>query len=179
LDSVIKKIITMNSNSNTEKTPVSFNPNDFLIVPARSFEDLQIGEIFRAPSRTLTDAHSAAFQTVSCDNHPVHYDMVWAQKHGHKAPVVHGLQVLAFTAPGATMFPHVIGEVFIAFTELSCKFLKEVNAGDTLYAALEIISLSPQGATGIVETAATIHNQLGELVLSGTHKYLLKTKQPA
>ena len=165
----------METNLSNENATVDFNPNDFLIVPARSFEDLKIGEIFRAPSRTLTDAHSAAFQTVSCDNHPVHYDAVWAQKHGHKAPVVHGLQVLAFTAPGATMFPHVIGEVFIAFTELSCKFLKEVNAGDTLYPELEIISLTPQGATGVVEAAARIHNQHGELVLSGTHKYLLKT----
>lgn len=161
---------------NNPNAPAVFNPDNFLIVPAKTFEELQIGEIFRAPSRTLTNAHSAAFQTVSCDNHPVHYDEVWAKKHGHKAPVVHGLQVLAFTAPGATMFPHVIGEVFIAFTELSCKFLKEVNAGDTLYAALEIISLTPQGNTGIVETAATIHNQNGDLVLSGTHKYLLKTK---
>lgn len=168
----------MQTKSNTN--PVAgFNPNDFLIVPARTFEELEIGEIFRAPSRTLTDAHSAAFQTISCDNHPVHYDDVWAKKHGHKAPVVHGLQVLAFTAPGATMFPHVIGEIFIAFTELSCKFLKEVNAGDTLYPALEIISLTPQGGTGIVETAATIHNQNGDLVLSGTHKYLLKTQPNA
>lgn len=156
-------------------TNSTFNTDNFLIVPARTFEQLQVGEIFRAPSRTLTDAHSAAFQTVSCDNHPVHYDEVWAKKHGHKALVVHGLQVLAFTAPGATMFPHVIGEVFIAFTELTCQFLKEVNAGDTLYPALEIISLNPQGDTGIVETAATVHNQRGELVLSGTHKYLLKT----
>ena len=37
------------------------------------------------------------------------------------------------------MFPHYIGEVFIAFTELSCKFLKEVHSGDTLYSSLEII----------------------------------------
>ncbi|RQO68945.1 hypothetical protein DBR40_18335 [Pedobacter sp. KBW01] len=72
------------------------------------------------------------------------------------------------------MFPHVIREIFIAFTELSCKFLKEVNAGDTLYPALEIISLTPQGETGIVETAATTRNQHGELALSGPHKYLLK-----
>lgn len=158
---------------------VKFNPDEFLIVPARSFEDLQTGEVFRAPSRTLTDAHASAFQTVSCDNHPVHYDTVWAQKHGHKAPVVHGLQVLAFTAPGATLLPHVFGDVFIAFTELSCKFLKEVNAGDTLYPALEIVSLTPQGDKGLVETSATIHNQHGELVLLGTHKYLLKTTPKA
>ena len=88
-----------------------FDPDAFLVVPARTFEDLRIGEVFRAPSRTLTDAHAAAFQTVSMDNHPVHYDAEWARTHGHVAPVVHGLQVLAFTAPGATLFPHFIGEV--------------------------------------------------------------------
>ena len=169
----------MKNNLTNESSVSRFDPDDFLIVPARTFEQLKVGEIFRAPSRTLTDAHSAAFQTVSCDNHPVHYDTVWAQKHGHKAPVVHGLQVLAFTAPGATTFPHVIGEVFIAFTELSCEFLKEVNSGDTLYSAIEIIALTPQGATGIVQTAVTIYNQRGDLVLTGNHKYLLKTQQIA
>ncbi|MDW6057369.1 MaoC/PaaZ C-terminal domain-containing protein [Streptomyces sp. FXJ1.4098] len=109
--------------------PTDFDPDAFLVVPARTFEDLRIGEVFRAPSRTLTDAHAAAFQTVSADNHPVHYDAEWARKHGHSAPVVHGLQVLAFTAPGATLFPHFIGEVFISFLELSCTFLAEVHSG--------------------------------------------------
>src|SRR5277367_4538178 len=122
-----------------------FNPDEHLIVPAWTFKQLVIGDVFRAPSRTLTDAHASAFQTVSCDNHPVHYDEVCAAKRGHPKPVVHGLQVLAFTAPGATLFPHYIGEAFIAFTELSCSFLKEVHAGDTLYPALEIIDLQPQG----------------------------------
>jgi len=158
------------------KTLTSFDPTSFLLVPAARFQDLRVGEIFRAPSRTLTDAHSAAFQTVSADNHPVHYDAVWAARHGHSAPVVHGLQVLAFTAPGATMFPHYIGEVFIAFTELSCKFLKEVHAGDTLYPALEIVELSTEGSNGIVTTSVTVFNQRNELVLSGQHKYLLKTE---
>jgi len=40
----------------------------------------------------------------------------------------------------------------LAFTELSCKFLKEVHSGDTLYPALEIINLTPQGDTGLVTT---------------------------
>lgn len=154
-------------------TITNFNVNDFLIVPARRFSELSVGDVFRAPSRTLTDAHAAAFQTVSADNHPVHYDAVWAERHGHSAPVVHGLQVLAFTAPGATLFPHYIGETFIAFTELSCKFLKEVHSGDTLYPALEITELATEDGKGVVITAATVHNQNGELVLSGHHKYTL------
>lgn len=153
-----------------------FDPANFLVVPAKTFEDLKIGDVFRAPSRTLTDAHASAFQAVSADNHPVHYDVEWARKHGHLAPVVHGLQVLAFTAPGATLFPHFIGEVFIAFTELSCKFLKEVHSGDTLYPALTITALEPGEAGGTVVTAATVHNQRGELVLSGQHRYLLRRK---
>ena len=157
------------------RTATSFDPMSFLLVPPKRFEDLRVGDVFRAPSRTLTDAHAAAFQTVSADNHPVHYDAVWAARHGHAAPVVHGLQVLAFTAPGATLFPHYIGEVFIAFTELSCKFLKEVHSGDTLYSALEIVELATQGVNGLVTTSVTVYNQRNELVLSGEHKYLLKT----
>jgi acyl dehydratase len=152
-----------------------FDPTSFLMVPLKRFEDLRVGDVFRAPSRTLTDAHAAAFQTVSADNHPVHYDAVWAKRHGHVTPVVHGLQVLAFTAPGATLFPHYIGEVFVAFTELSCKFLSEVHSGDTLYSALEIVDLSTQGSNGLVTTSVTVFNQRSELVLSGQHKYLLRT----
>ena len=151
-----------------------FDPLDFAIVQAKSFEELQVGDVFRAPSRTLTDAHSSAFQTVSADNHPVHYDAVWAKAHGHSAPVVHGLQVLAFTAPGATLFPHVIGEVFIAFTGLSCEFTGEVHSGDTLYSQLVITSLAPRDGVGLVTTAVTVHNQRGEVVLRGDHQYTLK-----
>ncbi len=152
----------------------AFDPTRHLLVPARTFDQLQIGEVFRAPSRTVTDAHASAFQAVSADNHPVHYDAEWARAHGHSAPVVYGLQVLAFTAPGATLFPHVIGEVFIRFAGLSCNFLGEVHAGDTLYSALRIVELTPDGAQGRVTAEVTVHNQRGELVLSGEHVYVLQ-----
>jgi acyl dehydratase len=76
---------------------------------------------------------------------------------------------------GATLFPQYIGDVFVAFMSASCKFLKEVNAGDTLYPALEIIALTPQGDIGIVTTRATVHSQRGELVLDGEHQYSLRT----
>ncbi|WP_374459292.1 MaoC family dehydratase [Chryseobacterium taeanense] len=158
-------------NSNSESV---FNPEDFAIVKARTFDELHVGEVFRAPSRTLTEAHASAFQTVSCDNHPIHYDKEYAKRSGHDAPVVHGLQVLAFTAPGATLLPHYFGNVFIAFLELSCNFLKEVHSGDTLYSSLTITDLMPQGDKGIVTTKVTVYNQKSELVLEGQHKYLLK-----
>src|SRR5580658_6230467 len=157
----------------TTSGPDQFDPATFTVVEPKAFEDLKVGDVFRAPSRTLTDAHASAFQAVSADNHPVHYDAEWARQHGHSTPVVHGLQILAFTAPGATLFPHYIGEVFVAFTELSCKFLKEVHSGDALYSALTSKALEPSEAGGTVVTDVTVHNQSGELVPTGEHKYLL------
>lgn len=157
-------------------TDSAFDPDKHRVVPLRAFEDLRVGEIFNLPSRTIDAGNFAAFQTVSLDNHPIHYDVEYCKKLGYPAPLAHGLQVLSFTAAGAGLFPHVIGESLIGFIEVNAKFLKAVFPGDTLYPALTISELVPQRTTGIVAMRATVHNQKRELVLDGTHKYLLKLK---
>jgi|SRR5277367_2368485 len=63
-----KKDDSMNSTTKIPETGQAFDPKSFTVVPARTFDDLRVGEIFRAPSRTLTDAHASAFQGVSADN---------------------------------------------------------------------------------------------------------------
>jgi acyl dehydratase len=151
-----------------------FDATAHRVVPLRGFSELRVGEVFRAPSRTVDVANFSAFQAVSLDNHPIHYDVEYCGKLGHPAPLAHGLQVLAFTAAGAGLFPHVIGEALIGFIEVSAKFLKPVYPGDTLYPALEIVELVPQRTTGIVAMRATVHNQAGALVLDGTHRYLVQ-----
>jgi acyl dehydratase len=151
-----------------------FDPEHHRLAPLRRFDELRVGEVFRNPARTVTTANFAAFQTVSLDNHPIHYDDEYCKALGHPGPLAHGLQVLSFTAAGAGLFPHVIGESLIGFIEVSAKFLKPVYPGDTLYPALEIIELTPQKTTGIVTMAATIHNRKRELVLDGIHRYLLR-----
>ena len=144
------------------------------IVPQRGFDQLRVGETFRAPSRTLGDSNFAAFQTVSLDNHPIHYDVEYCRRLGYPSPLAHGLQVLAFTAAGAGLFPHVIGDRLIGFIEVNARFLKPVFAGDTLYPALEITGLERQKTTGVVAMRATVYNQTRELVLDGLHRYLMR-----
>lgn len=153
-----------------------FDPAQHRVVPQRGFEDLKVGERFALPSRTITDANFAAFQTVSCDNHPIHYDAEYCRAQGHEGLLAHGLQVLSFTAAGAGLFPHMIGEALIGFVEVQAKFLKAVYAGDTLYPALTVTELKPQRTTGVVTMQATVHNQKGALVLDGKHVYLLRLK---
>ena len=145
---------------------------------SRYFEDLRLGERFFIPSRTVTEANFAAFQTVSADNHPIHYAVEYCRERGHPAPLAHGFQVLCFTAAGAGIFAHVIGDSLVAFIEQSSKFLKPVYPGDTLYPSLIVAELKPQHTTGVVTIAVTVHNQKDELVLTGEQKYLLRRRNP-
>src|SRR5205085_11595125 len=113
-----------------------FAPKQFRTVEPRGFADLTVGDTFRSPSRTVTEAHFSAFQALSGDNHPIHYDIEYCRARGHDGLLAHGLQVLAFTAAGAGSFAHLIGDALIGFIEQSAKFLKPVYPGDTLYPAL-------------------------------------------
>jgi acyl dehydratase len=143
---------------------------------SKFFDDLKVGDSFYIPSRTVTDANFTAFQAVSGDNHPIHYDVEYCRERGHPGPLAHGFQVLCFTAAGAGTFAHVIGDSLVAFIEQSSKFLKPVYPGDTLYPSLAIAALTPQRTTGVVTVAVAVHNQKNELVLSGEQKYLLRKR---
>lgn len=156
-----------------------FDPARHRLVPARAFDELEVGERFPLSPRTLGEANFLAFQATSGDNHPIHYDVEYCRRQGHPGLLAHGFQVLAQTAAGAGLFPHVIGEALIGFLEQSSRFLKPVYAGDTLYPALEIVELKPQRTTGVVRMRSTIHNQKGELVLEGEQAYLLRRRPPA
>jgi len=154
----------------------AFDPGSHQLAEQRWFEDFRVGEVFRAPSRTMSDAHFLAFQAASGDNHPIHYDREFCRARGMPDLLAHGFQVLIQTAAGAGMFPHMVDDALIGFIEQSSRFLKGVYAGDTLYSALEITELLPQRTTGVIVMCATVHNQHGVLVLDGTHKYLIRKR---
>jgi len=63
---------------------VGFDPKAFNVTERRGFDDLKVGEVYRNPSRTVTEAHFAAFQMLSGDNHPIHYDREYCRAHGHR-----------------------------------------------------------------------------------------------
>lgn len=153
-----------------------FDPARHPTTPQRWFEDFGVGERYALPSRTVTDAHFAAFQVLSGDNHPIHYDAPFCRSHGHAGMLAHGLQVLCFTAAGAGAFPHEVGDSLIAFLEQSSRFLAPVYPGDTLYPALVVAQLEPQRSTGVLTMASSVHNQDRVRVLEGSQRYLLRRR---
>jgi acyl dehydratase len=155
---------------------MAFDPADHRFGPVHWFEDLKVGQKFYINSRTQTEALFSAFQLASGDNHPIHYDREYCKRLGHPDMLAHGLQVAIQGAAGGGVFPHVVGESLIGFLEQSSRFLKPVYVGDTLYPMLEVSDLKPGRTTGVAVLKLTIHNQKGDLVSDGEHKYLLKKR---
>ena len=154
----------------------SVNFDDYRLCEAHYFEDLELGQKFPIPSRTLTDALFSAFQLASGDNHPLHYDTEYCKAHGHPGLLAHAMQVMIQTAPGAGLFPHLVDKALIGMLELSGRMLLPVYSGDTVYPMLEITGLKDQRTTGLVTLSSTIHNQRGEKVFEGTQTLLLRKK---
>jgi acyl dehydratase len=158
-------------------TMTEFDPAIHRMVPEqRWFEDFSLGERFVIPSRTMTEALFAAFQTASGDTHPVHYDAEYCRARGMPNLLAHGFQTLIHTAPGAGLFPVLVEESLVGFLEQSSRFLKPVYAGDTIYPALEVAELVPGRSTGVVALSSTVFNQRRDLVLEGHQKFLIRRR---
>lgn len=140
------------------------------------FEDFQLGETFRSPSKTITDAHFLFFSGLTGDSHPIHYDDEYAKSTRFGGRVAHGLLLTAMTAAGASSLSPLIEESIVAFVEQSARFLQPVLIGDTIAPALEVSELIPKRNVGLVRLTSRITNQRGETVLEGTHAYLVKRR---
>ncbi|MCY4239196.1 MAG: MaoC/PaaZ C-terminal domain-containing protein [Rhodospirillaceae bacterium] len=144
--------------------------------PSRWFEDFSIGEIYTIPSRTQTGGLFAMFQSASGDNDPIHYDVNYCRKRGHRDLLAHGMQVMIQSCAGAGIFPSEVPDSLIAMLDVEGKFLAPVYREDTLYPELEIVDLEPQKSTGVITMRATIHNQDNTLVFEGQHRYLIRRR---
>ena len=70
------------------------------------------------------------------------------------------------------------GDKLIALLSFSGEMHHPLYAGDTTYPGLDIVKLTPQRTTGIIEMRAIVLNQRDQLIMEGTHRYLLKKIQP-
>jgi acyl dehydratase len=138
-------------------------------------DELQPGQVFTSPSKTLTDAHFLFFSGLTGDNHPIHYDVEYARTTRFGKPLAHGLLLASLTALGASpASPHIDGFVFV---EQGCRFLKPVAVGDTIQPRLTVERVWQEGRRRFVRLATSITNQRGETVLEGFHLYQIIPRQ--
>ena len=131
--------------------------------------EIEEGQVFSTPSKTLTDAHFLFFSGLTGDNHPIHYDVEYAKSTKFGAPLAHGLLLAGMTALGGSDASFQIdGFVFI---EQGSRFLKPVTVGDTIRTELTVEKIWQEGKRRFVRFATAMINQRDEVVLEGFHVY--------
>ena len=88
--------------------------------------------------------------------------------------LAHGLQVFIQTAAGVGNFPKQTANNLVALLSFPGEMHHPLYAGDTAYSGLEIVKLTPQCTTAIIEMRAIVLHQHDQFIMRGTHRCLLK-----
>lgn len=142
------------------------------------FEDFTLGERWASPSRTLNDAHFMAFAMLTGDDHPIHYDDVYAATHPFGKRVAHGLLMASITALGGSEISSQLAETVVAFVSQQTTFKRPGLIGDTVQPRFEVTEVErKRGGKGLVRIRVTVVNSDGEELLEGEHAYLIRTRE--
>jgi acyl dehydratase len=140
------------------------------------FEDVQPGDQWQGPRRTVTEADIVAFAGMTGDYNALHVDHEFARETIFGRPIAHGLLGLAWVAGLGSNSPLMLTEAFVRIVEW--RFLKPLFAGDTVHVETEAIALSPSGRRrGLVTWQRKLVNQAGEVVQEGSFETLVRRKQ--
>ena len=137
-----------------------------------SFDELDVGEIWHSPARTMTEADIVNFACQTGDFNPLHVDAEFAAKTIFRKPIAHGLLALSWAAGLGSNHPRVNTVSFSAVRDW--EFLRPVYAGDTLHAETQVLDKMPSGRKiGKVAWLIKVVNQKSEVVQQGIFETLV------
>ena len=133
----------------------------------RFFDEIEVGEEYESPGRTVTETDVVMFAGLSGDYNVLHTDAEFMKGSNFGERIAHGLLVLAMqaglfnraTRPYATT----------AFTGLRWKFKGPVRLGDTIRVRARVVAKrdGDKPDRGLITLERTVLNQRGEVVQEG------------
>ena len=143
-------------------------------VATLTFEDLNPGDEWESPSRTVTEADVVAFAGISGDYNPIHVDHHSARESAFGRPVAHGLLGLSIASGLASHSPRVDTIAFLSIEDW--KFLQPIAFGDTVrvYTRVEAIQPRARGRRALITWRRQLVNQDGVTVQEGTTRTLVR-----
>lgn len=147
----------------------------------RFYEDLQVGEEYESPARTITEADIVSFSAISGDWSPVHTDEEYCKRTPYKTRIAHGLLGLAAVEGLKQRIPAFADVRYMASLYWNYKFTGPILIGDTIRIRVKIASKreTKKPDRGIVVEYVTMLNQRGEVVQEGEHGLMALRKGTA
>lgn len=145
--------------------------------PARRyFDEIQAGEEYESPGRTITEADIVLFAGISGDYNVVHTDAEFMKGSIFGERIAHGL--LGLSIQSGLLARAMIPYATIAFVGLRWKFKGPIRIGDTIRVRGKVVG-KKDGAKpdrGLVTLARTVVNQRDEVVQEGETDLLVERK---
>ena len=153
------------------------------------FEDLNPGDAFTTPARTVTEADVVQFAGLSGDYNPIHTDYEFCRETPFGRPIAHGLLTLSILTGLLERTGVQEGTIVALRRVLDLEFRKAVFPGDTIHGELEVLEKelrekepregSGREGSGRVRFRMRGVNQRGETVVDLRYDVLLRRRAEA
>lgn len=131
------------------------------------FDDVEVGQEWESPGRTLTEADIVNFAGLSGDFNPIHIDHEFARSTPFRQPIAHGLLVWAMSSGLSLHAPAMRTLAFLSVREWN--FVGPVFVGDTIRIRSKVLEKQARarGRRGVVTWQREIIKQDGKAVQQG------------
>jgi acyl dehydratase len=147
--------------------------------PRRFFEEIEMGEEYESPGRTVTEADIVIFAGLSGDYNVVHTDAEFMKKSSFGERIAHGLLGLAVQSGLLTrgmQRPYAT----VGLAGLRWKFRGPIRIGDTIRVRARVTAKRETSASGhaVITLQREVLNQRDEVVQEGETELLVE-RRPA
>ena len=142
----------------------------------RYFDEIQLGEEYESPGRTVTETDIVIFAGLSGDYNVLHTDAEFMKRSIFGERIAHGLLGLAIQAGLFTRATQAYAT--LAFVGLRWKFKGPIKIGDTIRLKAKVLAKKEAGNPdrGLVAVQRTFLNQRDEVVQEGETDLIVERK---
>jgi acyl dehydratase len=146
--------------------------------PRRWFEDIEVGEAYESPGRTVTESDIVLFAGLSGDYNVLHTDAEFMKSSIFGERIAHGLLGLAIQAGLFTRATQAYATLSSA--GLRWKFKGPIKIGDTIRVRARVAAKkeAPEADRGLVTVERQVLNQRDEVVQEGETDLIVE-RRPA
>ena len=142
----------------------------------RYYEEIEVGEEYESPGRTVTETDIVLFAGLSGDYNVLHTDAELMKTSIFGERIAHGLLGLAIQSG---LFSHATkAYASLAFVGLRWKFKAPIKIGDTVRLRARVLAKRDDGKPdrGLITLQRTIVNQRDEVVQEGETDLLVEKR---
>ncbi|MGH8388859.1 MAG: MaoC/PaaZ C-terminal domain-containing protein [Pseudomonas sp.] len=138
------------------------------------FDQLEVGQEWNSPRRTITEADIVMFAALTGDHNPVHTDEEFAKTTVFGGRILHGPAGFAI-ATGLESRLGIKEGTAIAFLGMTWDLRGPIKIGDTIHVNQKVGSKreTKKPSVGIVNFQVSLVNQRGESVQEGEWKVMM------